>query len=373
MQTRLTGSELLTACLYGRPDKLRPFSPGSLSDSAWDDLIRAAAGEFLLPALHSHLSETGFQPPPHIADFLAVVEDLNAERNSRILEELLDIGRLLNGIGLEPVALKGAAFLLAGVYGAPGRRYLCDLDLLVPARSLAAAAKALESAGYQPDTSDSMARFRHHYPQLQRPAGETAGGSAPVELHHSLGHGASRKLLSGAEVLRDSRPVEWNGVRLRIPSEEHLLTHLILHSQIHHTYSERIWPPARAIFDLMTLDRSLSSRRAWDAVRARFAGRGDEATLFLHLLHVHEATGMPLPFEIALGPLLGARRARRRALARCPALRFADPAYLVLSTVARRTEFFMSIVSAPGGLRTAARTLFRPAFYRRLLAEIALR
>lgn len=371
MQTQRSGRVVLADCLRGYPDTLLHSQPGSESD--WESLIGTAAGERLLPALHNHFTGIGLEPPPQISDFLALVEDLNGERNRRIIGEMLVIGRLLNAIGIEPVALKGAAFLLTGIYPKPGCRYLCDLDLLVPASRLREAAKALEDDGYRPDTRDTMARFRHHYPQLQRPSCHARGGSAPVELHHSLGHGSSRTLLSGAEVLRDSSLQEIDGVRIRIPSEEHLVTHLIMHSQLHHSYCERIWPPLRALYDLTMLDRQLSSRLVWRSVRERFVASGQESTLLLHMLQARQALGMPLPFGIELGLLGRVRWARRQVLSRWPAFRFADPAYLALSTMARRAQFFMSIVSARGGWQQAARILFRPAFYRRLLAEIALR
>jgi hypothetical protein len=370
MQTPRSGLACLTACLDGRPGRLLPLLPGS--SEAWESLIAAAAGEFLLPALHSRVVDLGIQPPPEVAEFLAHVEELNGERNARLVSEMLAVGRLLNGIGIEPVALKGAAFLVSGVYPRPGCRYLCDIDLLVPATCVRDAAEVLENDGYRQDTRDMMAPFRHHYPQLQRPPADR-GGSAPVELHHSLGHGSSRRLLSGAAVLRDSSVRILNGVRIRIPSEEHLLTHLIMHSQMHHSYCERIWPPLRAMYDLTVLDSHLSSRLVWQSVRRRFSAVRRESTLLLHLLHVRQSLGMPLPFEIELGPVAKARWARRQALSRWPTLRFCDPAYLVLSTVSRRSQFLASVVSARGGRRQAVRTLLRPAFYRRLLAEIALR
>jgi hypothetical protein len=357
----------LTACLSTNPK-------GGSHD--WEGLIAAAAGEFLLPALHHRMDETALHPPPEIADFLAEVENLNAGRNARILEEARAITSLLNGIGIEPVALKGAAFLLDGVYPRPGCRYLADLDLLVPHFQLDAAANALQRDGYQLDARDAMARFRHHYPQLQRPRQSDGSGSAPLELHHSLGHGVSRKLLSGEDMLRDSSLIEpkgWSGARIRVPSPEHLVTHLILHSQLHHTYSERIWPPLRAMYDLAVLNRHYGSRLDWDSVRQRFRACGREPTLLLHLLQANKTLGVPLPFPFELGVIARARWARRQALHRWPALRFADPIYLAFSTLSRRLRFLKSIAAVPGGWKHFTRMLFRPGFYRRLLAEIALR
>jgi hypothetical protein len=364
----------LAACFNGSADKLPRF-PAAAN---WEGLIRAGAAEFLLPALHHRLSEVGIEPPAEVADFLARVEDLNGKRNAQVLREARAVTALLNGIGIEPVALKGAAFLIEGVYARPGCRYLCDLDLLVPASQLEAAAKALEGDGYQQDRRDAMARFRHHHPQLQRPRTEDGSGSAPLELHHSLGHGVSKRLLSSEDLLRDSSVREWSGVRIRVPSPEHLATHLILHSQLHHCYSERIWPPLRAMYDLSMLDRHFGSRLDWQKVRERFRACRREPTLLLHLLQVEETLGRAgrtrsLPFAFELGAIGRARWARRRALHRLPALRFADPVYVVSSTLGRRLRFLTSIASVPGAWKHVARMLVRPGFYRRVLAEIALR
>jgi hypothetical protein len=338
-----------------------------LADGDWDTLIRDAAAARMLPGVYRRLKETGVEIPPDTAEFLAAVEEMNRERNERIVDEAVAIARLLNGIGIEPVLLKGAVYLFEEVYPGSGCRYLCDLDLLIPASRSQAAMEALEREGYEADTSDRMARFRHHYPQLQRP------GGAPIELHHSLGHGVSRRLLSGAEVLRDSRLLEWRGVLVRIPSPEHLVTHLILHSQIHHAYSERIWPPLRAMHDLSMLDRHFASRLDWRAVRERFRVQSEEHTLLLHLLQVNQTLGMPLPFPIRPGWILRARWIRRKGLNRFPRLRFIDPVYLMFSTLSRRIRFLKSVALAPGVLKHAVRTLLQRGFYHRLIAEISLR
>ena len=371
MRNRQSERALVAAFFSGRAEKGLLSRP--LSDADWEDLIRAAAAEYLLPALHCRLSEMQVAIPQDVGDFLASVEHMNRERNEHMFDEGQAIAGALNAIEIEPVLLKGAAYLVEGVYSDPGRRYLCDLDVLVPASRLEEAAEALEREGYRPDTDDTMARFRHHYPQLQRPLAANGLPGAPVDLHHSPGQGVSQRLLSGEEILRDARLVEWRGVRVRIPSPEHLVVHLILHSQIHHSYSERIWPPLRAIEDLAMLNRYFGGRLDWRAVRERFRAHGELSTLELHLLQANETLGMPLPFAIELGWIERVRWMRRRALNHWPALRFVDPVYLGLSTLSRRLRFLRSVVAVPGGWTHATRLLLRRGFYRRLLAEIVLR
>lgn len=370
MNSRWSGRALITAFLDSRADS--SLGAALKSDADWENLIAAAADEYVLPGLRCRLAEIGIAIPPRIEEFLAAVQEMNQERNEQILDEARAIAESLNALGIEPAFLKGAAYLVEGIYPVSGR-YLCDLDLLIPESRLSEAAAALETEGYQPDTSDEMATFRHHYPQLQRPRAADGAGSAPVELHRWFGHGVTRRLLSADEVLRDSRLIEWRGVRIRIPSPEHLVTHLILHSQLHHCYSERVWPPVRAMRDLVLMARHFAGRIDWDAVSDRFRSQGHEASLQLHLLQTFRTFGLECPMPIRPRGTVRLRLFRRWLLHYQPGLRFIDPVYLASSALSRRLQFLRSISAVPGGMQQAARMLMRRGFYRRLFAEVSLR
>src|SRR5580698_11142091 len=118
MQALRSDLASLAACLDGSLESLARIPHGPAGD--WEGLIRAASRERVLPALSGCLRQVGVQPPKEVAEFLATVEELNYSRNIRILEEMRTIASILNGVGIEPVALKGAAFLLSGVYPKPG-------------------------------------------------------------------------------------------------------------------------------------------------------------------------------------------------------------------------------------------------------------
>jgi hypothetical protein len=247
-----------------------------------------------------------------------------------------------------------------------GSRYLADIDLAIPESQMPAAQAALLEAGYEPEAHDAMARFRHHHVPLRKP-----DGGVSFELHHSLALGkAARQLLTIPEMLDASTVLTWRDVQLRIPSPEHLVTHLILHSQIRHPYSERIWPPLRAMYDLLLLNSRFASAILWSSIDQRFHSARQRSTLYLHLLQVEQTLGMSRPLPVNLTPFEKLRWFRRRVLNRWPTVRFFDPAYLILATLSRRFRLLQSILDTPGGYKSALQMVLTPGFYRRLLDEI---
>src|ERR1700710_2363712 len=132
---------LLSSCFRLGDDKAWAQS----ADWDWEQLIAEASDESLLPAFYSRARELQVETalPASVLDFLRSVELLNAERNDAILKELKLAVRLLNGVHIEPVLLKGAAYLATGVYKTPAARYLADVDLLIPEGQLTQAAQVL--------------------------------------------------------------------------------------------------------------------------------------------------------------------------------------------------------------------------------------
>ncbi len=152
------------------------------------------------------------------------------------------------------------------------------------------------------------------------------------------------------------------------PIPEHLVTHLIVHYQIWNTYSERIWPPLRALYDLLCLTRHHTID--WSLTESLFRNAGQLTTLKLHLLQFQQDFGVPPPIPITLTPFEKLRWSRRRLLNRWPSLRFFDPTYLFLIAFRRRFRIFRAVVSAPGGLSSTLQTILTPAFYRRILDDL---
>ncbi|MBV8551221.1 MAG: nucleotidyltransferase family protein [Acidobacteriaceae bacterium] len=337
-------------------------------NGGWEPLIHLASSEQILPALHDSLTALNLTPhlPADVADFLSAVKELNRERNQRILAQARAAIEALNRAGIEPVALKGLACLLAGIYPDRGTRFLADIDLLVPESDFAASVEILTGLGYSPieDNPIDLA-IGHTYPALVRP------DSIEIDLHRYLGLGLSRSLLPAAEVLRDSVPHEFDGVRLRLPSPEHLVTHHIVHSQIHDFYRQRIWPSLRGMYDLLLLQRHFGARIPWTAIQARFERHRQYPVLALYLLQVEKVLGLERPIPLRLNPLTRLRWWRRQVLRRAPLLRFIDPIYLLFAGPLPRTRRLRDILRVPGGWRYLLGKFVSQKFYARLRADFS--
>lgn len=332
----------------------------------WEDFIKAAEEQLVLPALQSRLRELGpsAKPPHDISDFFSAVEELNLERNDAIFTELATVASLLNAVGIEPVLLKGAAYCVTGVYPNTALRYLWDVDLLIAEPQLLTAVTTLKQNGFASEEGYRLGHFRHHHPPLQRK------GAVHFELHHSLGMGICRTLLPASEMLEHSSLQDFRGTRVRIPSPDHMMAHLIMHSQCQHPYHERIWPPLRAMYDLVLLRRRFDGEIDWSSIERRFRQSGQAGVLALHLLQVREVLGNETPFPIHLTWFAQLRWLRRKILRALPALRFFDPIYMYSTVLLRRLRLLGTALDAPGGWKRIVRELFAASFYKRFVTDI---
>lgn len=355
---------LLCGCLKDNDLAASAIKGGSLSD--WESALQVATDELILPLLYSRIKqlELGSSVPPEILDALSAVEGLNEKRNRCILGELKLVATLLNKVGVEPVLLKGVAYLAMGVYPNRATRYLCDIDLLLSEAQLRPAVDILAANGFQADTTDRVGYFRHHHPPVRRT------GSVFIEIHHSLSLAKSASLLPAHELIARSVPFDFDGARVRVPCPADLFTHLVLHSQIQHSYHERIWPPLRTMYDLHLVVRRFRSEIDWNCVQDRFRKAGEFGTLALHLRQAGESLGVDPPFQFKVRGLMRLRWLRRKLLRRMPALRYVDPLYMFSTIAQRRLRLLRHMLGRPEGLRSFLRQVLTFGVYRRLGLDI---
>ncbi len=328
----------------------------------WEAVIETASSEMVLPAFCGKIQELGLAPdlPADVSDFFLAVQKLSLERNQRIIAETLRVSRLLNDAGIEPVVLKGVAYLITGVYSDVSARFIADIDLLLPPSLLQRAVEALSRDDYLPGDTN----FGHHYFPLRRQKGVW------VELHHSLGGGTSRSILPVREVLKNSLRRDLDGVRLRVPSPEHLVTHHILHAQIHNAHNEGIWPSLRTVYDLVSLQKRFGDSINWSSIEARFRLNRRSGALAAHLLLAEHTLAMKTPIPIRMAALTRLRWYHISALRRFPALRWIDPLYLFSRIVIPRARRVGNLLRISAGRRYLLTSPFRASFYLHRIDEL---
>ncbi len=328
----------------------------------WEDFARFASESGLLPALNPYPLA---QLPEDISGLISVTNTLNKERNLAALAQAQELTAALNQVGIQPVALKGLANMLVGIYPDSASRHLWDIDLLVPRESFPTAVAVIQKLGYTTDPAHHIEFvIGHAYPPLTRP------DSLEVDLHRTIGLGNCASFLSAQEVIRDATVRYLNGVPIRVPSPEHLVIHHILHSQMHDHYRERINPSVRTLYDFFLLERHFHASLDWHSIEQRFRQNGQYATLALFLIEVEQSLGLAPPIPLRMSGALKIRRRRRQLLQFKPALRFFDPSYYFLAGVRPRTRRLREILAQPGWLQYLFKKFYEPKFYARLRHDL---
>ncbi|MFO1057810.1 MAG: nucleotidyltransferase family protein [Dongiaceae bacterium] len=286
-----------------RPALLRTIETGRLS-APW--LVRLASDHQVAPAVRGALRRLALEAalPAELVDYFDGMETLNRQRNAALRAEALAVARLLAGIGVEPVFLKGTADLLTGDRD-PAERFQIDLDLLVPADQLAACARHLQEQGYLPQLH-TRSPLAHHAAPLWRP-----GGPAWIELHHVPLAYPGTVLLPAGELLARARRLGVDGVAVRVPATQDRLVHAIAHAGVTDLGMAYGRAELRLLQDLGHLGR-VAGDADWTAVRGRLARHGRGGLLDAYLIAARDLLAAPLP-----APAAASRRARLLAARAC--------------------------------------------------------
>ncbi|MFO1421381.1 MAG: nucleotidyltransferase family protein [Candidatus Competibacteraceae bacterium] len=282
---------------------------GVLSDQAaaqpppnWPALYRLATAHLVAPSLYATLAARAQldRIPPDVREALAVLHQLNQQRNRRLRAVLRDTARLLNQAGIEPLLLKGAIALLPDQYPHAFARMLGDLDLGVAGTEAHRAAEVLRAAGFYCAPNINPANWSpgcHHLVPLFHPSGD-----GYVEIHQELLIARVPKVALSLPMMQASaRTLDWDGLRLRIPSLEHRLLHNALHHQLQ---DQAFFSDRRSLRQLLEFAqlRALPDATAldWPALFRRLDAAGVGDAVRGYLLAAQRLFSQPLPEGVAL-------------------------------------------------------------------------
>lgn len=283
-----------------------PRPPPLPAEADWDRLLWLANERFLAGALWTALERRGLAGavPAATRDYLARLCDANAARNEGLRREIERCLPALNAAGIEPVLLKGGAFLFGVVPDAARDRMMMDVDVLVAPEALARAGEVLDGLGWR-TRRDQYERTHETAPRARD------GARFSLELHRALG--PQRDLLAPGAALERSRRVETASGRLRRLAPEDAVIHSLFHGEIQsfdHWFGS---VDLRALYDVGRLAQQHGPEFDWPYVAERFRAAGYERILAASVALLDEAFALAPP--AALAPDARARRHARRRLA----------------------------------------------------------
>ncbi len=273
---------------------LSPQRASQLSPADWDLLIRQARRANLIArlgtALEPQLDALPNGPRQHLRSALLIA------RRQRIATrwEVECIRAALEPLGIRPILLKGAAYLLADLPAARGR-LVGDVDLLGPKDQIAAAEAGLVAAGWAFDAelSDYDQRYyrqwMHEIPPLYHQQRETA-----LDLHHSILPPTARVQVNTAALFEDARTLpELPGLQVLAPVT------MFLHSAAHLFHEGELDHGLRDLFDLDALLRDFGRDTGfWTALVPRAQVLGLVQPLFHALRYTTRLLETPVPVDV---------------------------------------------------------------------------
>ncbi|VUX45205.1 conserved hypothetical protein [Candidatus Defluviicoccus seviourii] len=284
-----------------RPDEPADV-PRGLSDRPPADLaalVRVAGHHMVMPALAAALEAQGQLAglPADFARILRAARHYNRKRNAAYAAALEETCLLLNGIGIEPVLLKGANRLVDDLYPDTSYRFLNDLDLLVPADRAAEAHALLRGSGYRAPFPFAPP---HHLPLLEHPLLPIA-----IELHHQPLPPPADRVLAAATMAGSAERRAFRSAQVRLPGPFEQIVHLIAAAQIQDSHRLSGTAPLRELLEAALLVARLGPDGVPLVIeRFRQAGFGLSARLFFARLAATLGLGVASPPPAGLAPAL---------------------------------------------------------------------
>ena len=264
----------------------------ALTPTAWDLLVRQARRADLLGRIALLLQRDGLidavpaAPRAHLD--AAVV--LTAAQHQEVRREVASIGQALAPLGLEPVLLKGAAYLMSDGAAALGRTF-DDVDLLVPKSRLPAVEAQLMMGGWvtthlSPYDQRYYRDWMHELPPMQHGTRHSV-----LDVHHAILPETAHVRPDSALLLQQARPVPGHpGWRVLAPVD------MLLHSMTHLFHNEELSHGLRDLSDLdLMLRHEGQGPGFWDTLQQRAEALSLTRTLHYGLQQTHHILGTPVP------------------------------------------------------------------------------
>lgn len=266
------------------------LAPG-LTAAEWDLLIRQARRANLLSRLAANLASMRDRLPQAPRHHLDAAELVARRQRQTTRWEVHCLRRTCAPLGIEPILLKGAAYLMAELPASQGRLF-GDVDILVPKAQIAAVEAALRSQGWMfSDTlSDYDRRYYRDWMHEIPPLFHEERGSS-LDVHHTILPPTARVHVNTDALFEDAQPLPTSpGMRVLAPVT------MFLHSAAHLFHEGELEKGLRDLCDLDALLHDFGRDPGfWTALWPRAGVLGLERPLFYALRYTQRLLHTPIP------------------------------------------------------------------------------
>ena len=279
-------------------------------DVDWHALIKLANESLMIAHLAAAMQGVPATAgiPDDVRAFLDEVFERNLQRNTRMKAQLEEAVKCLNGVGIEPAVMKGAAILLSST-PAFSRRILIDLDILVRPADMPAALAALQGNGYEVRIGAATASWPGDPDALLPIVLARPSDVGSIDLQCRLKGPASFSDIGW--FYANSTPHDLSGGTVYVPSTTAQAIYLLLHDQFQDGDYWRGLIDLRHLYDIAALVES-SGPIDTGYIRSLFS-KGYESNAVDTQLMTLAALFPALKIDCSLaGPLARAQLRRRR-------------------------------------------------------------
>jgi hypothetical protein len=274
-----------------------------LDGDAWSHLLLCARAANLSGTLAKRVLDLpqSARLPSRIRSHLIGVRRLGARQMDSVKWEALTIAETLAAGACPIIALKGSAYVLAGLPVCQGRLF-GDIDILVPAERLGVAESRLMLSGWISANRDAYdqryyRRWMHELPPMTHIRRQTV-----LDIHHTIVPPTSRCHPDPARLWEASHEVA-GFEPLRVLSNHDM----VLHSATHLFFEGELHNGLRDLVDLDALLRDFGVEpQFWRGLPERAATLELTRPLYYALRYTAKLLGTPVPDDV-MHRLAGAR------------------------------------------------------------------
>ena len=271
-----------------------PERAAQFSLAQWDLLVRQARQAGLTARLHARLRarDVAAAIPSPVHWHFEAAQTLANKQQIAVRWEITQIRAALAGVA-PVVAMKGAAYVVAGLPAAEGRLFN-DIDVLVPRAQLPRAEAALMLAGWR---STGLSRYDERYYRRwmhEIPPMQHVRRGTVIDVHHAILPDTARYFPDPEKLLARVVPVEAMPGVFVLGAEDR-----ILHAAAHLFHDGEL---PHGLRDLTDLDLLLADEARAPGFWPRLVARAKELQLGRPLYHAlryaHHFLGTAVPDEV---------------------------------------------------------------------------